>query len=371
MELKYFIIRRALLLIPTIAGLLIIVFALFLTLPHTLLELSLFSPPYRNVQLLEIQGAQILGLPYTDLNGVYHAGLPLPLMFGKYIIRLMEGHWGYLNVTGGINFKGTVIDAIGIYFPNTAQLVLIASIVSILISIPLGTFIGARPNTIADHVGRIFTFIGYAIPAFVLGVVLMAIFGQGGIIPTFPVAGSVSTNVIPNPPYPWMLVGGNTFVTSPTHIVLVDALLHGDLPLAWNTLMHTLLPVITLTYGLLAGIMRFIRAGMVDSSRQEYVKTARAKGVPENIVINTHIRKNALIPTVTVMGLIIAALLGGVVVIEEVFSYPGMGELTVESAVQTQVYGVLGATFIFGIILVIVNLIVDVIYAFLDPRIRY
>ena len=367
MELRYFILRRILLLIPTLAGLLILVFALFMSLPHSLLELSLFPGIPHNAPLEEAQGAQILGLPYT-LNGIYHPGLPLPLQFGKYVVRLFQGNWGYMTVP---IYSGSVIGAITTFFPNTAQLVIIASILAIVISIPLGTFIGARPNTISDHVGRIFTFIGYAIPAFVLGTFLLAIFSKGGIIPIFPSANAFSASAIPNPPPSWMLTSGDLFITSPTHIVLVDSLLHGDLGLAWNTLMHTILPVLTLTYGLLAGIMRFIRAGMVDSARQEYVKTARSEGVPERIVIREHIRRNALIPTITVMGLIIASLLGGVVVVEEVFSYPGMGLLTVQAAVQTQVYGVLGTTLVFGLILVLANLIVDVIYALIDPRIRY
>ena len=132
-----------------------------------------------------------------------------------------------------------------------------------------------------------------------------------------------------------------------------------------------MLPVVTITYGILAGILRFIRAGMVDAAGQEFIKTARAKGVPERLVIKKHIRKNALLPTVTVLGLLISGLLGGVVTVEIVFNYLGIGYLAVNFALQTQVWGILALTFVFGLILMITNLVVDVVYAFLDPRIRY
>lgn len=135
--------------------------------------------------------------------------------------------------------------------------------------------------------------------------------------------------------------------------------------------MHVVLPVITLTLSLLAGILRFLRSSMVDASNSEYIKTARAKGVPEKTVIKLHMRRNALIPTVTVLGLLFAFLLGGVVLVEDIFGYPGIGLLALSAILSGSIYGVLGTTFLFGIILVVANLFVDVVYSILDPRIRY
>ena len=185
-----------------------------------------------------------------------------------------------------------------------------------------------------------------------------------------PISGIISSSVVPIPVPKWLVTGG-ILLSSPTHLVIFDALIHHAWGIAWNAFLHVILPVIALTYAILAGVLRFIRAGMVDAANQEYVKTARAKGVPENIVIRTHIRKNALIPTVTVLGLLIAFLLGGIPVIELVFRYYGIGLLAVESAIYYQIYGVMDTTLVFGLVLMVANLVVDIIYGFLDPRIRY
>ena len=159
-------------------------------------------------------------------------------------------------------------------------------------------------------------------------------------------------------------------------MLLVDSILNGDFPLAFVALEHLILPVLTLSMSILAGLLRFIRAGMVDTANQEYIKTARAKGVPEKMVLKKHIRKNALLPSVTVIGLLVAGLLGGVVVVEDIFKLSGLGRLALAAITGTvgnniQFYGVAGTILFFGLILMLTNLIVDVVYAFLDPRIRY
>ncbi|MGC8609272.1 MAG: ABC transporter permease, partial [Thermoplasmata archaeon] len=188
----------------------------------------------------------------------------------------------------------------------------------------------------------------------------------------FPISGTFNPADIPFPPPSWLVSPSSGVVLSePTHMILFDAMIHGDWAIAESAFLHLILPVVTLTYGVLAGIIRFLRAGMMDNRNQEYVKTARAKGVPEKTIIKKHIRKNAIIPTVTVLGLLFASLLGGVVLIEDVFDYPGMGLLGVNAVTSYSIYGVMGVTLVFGLVLVTANLIVDIVYAFLDPRIRY
>ena len=366
MELRYFIIRRLLLLIPTLIGLTVIVFVLMWSLPHTFLASSFINPKAPNRQAaLQAAYAQ-LGLNQGIVLGYLH-----------YIANTFTGNWGYMTLSNPIKYDGTVLSGIGIYFPNTIQLVIFASILSIAISIPLGTFIGSRPNSPADHAGRIFSLSFYAIPVFVLAVVFQVIFGRGVIsgnpLGVFPISNTFSTSAVnlQNRP-PWLVSGpGGIVLSEPTHLILFDALIHGDLPLAYNAFLHLVLPVIVLTLSLLAGILRFLRSSMVDAANSEYIKTARSKGVPEATVVKLHMRRNALIPTVTVLGLLFASLLGGVVLIEDIFGYPGIGLLALSAILSGSIYGVLGTTFLFGIILIIANLMVDVAYAILDPRIRY
>lgn len=355
MELRFYIIRRLLVLIPTVLGLTLLMFLLEAMIPNYLLEIPYYNPHSQIPMSVQLHNAELL----LGLN------LPLPLRYFKYLWLLLHGNLGIISLA---SYPSQVSAAIVQAFPNTIQLALFATALAMAIAIPLGTYIGARPNTAVDQVGRIFSLSGYAMPAFWLALMLQIVFGKN-VIPgnpagIFPLSGSVP--VLPTMPA-WFHNG----VTSPTHIPILDAVIHGDWTFAGGALMHVVLPTLTLTYTILAGVLRFVRAGMVDSSYQEYVKTARAKGVPESDVIKRHIRRNALIPTITVMGLLFAGLLGGAVLTETVFTYPGIGLLSVNSALNYQIYGVIGTTLVFGIILMIVNLIVDVVYALIDPRIRY
>lgn len=360
MELRYFIIRRLLLLIPTLLGLVLLVFFLMRMFPDNYLVAKYINPKSAVPVSIQMEQAKAaLGLNY-----------PIFIQYFFYIKALFTGAWGSMSTPV---FTGSVITAIELYFPATLQLAIFATILSILIAIPLGTYIGARPNSVADQTGRVFSLGFYAVPIFLLAIVLQIIFGKN-VIPgnpfgQLPIAGKFALSAIPAVPPPWF--DASTGLTSPTHLPLFDALLHGDWALAGSSFEYMILPIVTLTLALLAGILRFIRAGMVDASNQEYVKTARSKGVPENLVIKRHIRKNALIPTVTVLGLLFASLLGGVVVVEEIFNYFGIGYLALQAVTNLAIYGVLGTTFVFGLTLMMANLIVDIAYAFIDPRIRY
>ncbi len=348
--------------IPTLFGLTLLMFLLERAIPNSILA-SQYVNPQSTVPITEqLHNAYI----QLGLNN------PAPIQFLYYLNDIFHGNLGYMNTS---YYSGSVSSAILQYFPNTAQLVIFSMAVTLVIAIPLGTYIGARPGSVADHASRVFSITGFAIPTFWLGLMLQIAFGKGVLnlpISVFPLGGVVSNSALPSPLPSWLLnPTSGALSSSPTHMVFFDAMLHGDFALAENAFVHMVLPIITLTYALLAGLLRFIRSGMVDSASKEYVKTARAKGVPERMVIRTHIRKNAMIPAVTVIALLIADLLGGVVVTETIFGYPGMGLLSVNAAITDEIYGVVGTTLVFGVIMVVANLVVDVVYALLDPRIRY
>ncbi len=363
MELRFFIIRRLLLLIPTVIGIVLVIFLLMRIVPNAVLEAPFVN---ENSPIPVSQQMQTIGIQ-LGLNK------PMPVQFGYYVLHLVQGNWGYMTSTF---YTGPVLSGIEAFFPNTLQLTLFTVLLSALVSIPLGTYIGRKKGKPADHIGRVFSLSGFAMPVFWLAIMVQIGFGKGVIagnpVGIFPYNGAFSQSALPNP-IPLWLVGSGTssFTSSPTHMILFDALIHGDFGLAGNAFLHLVLPVLVLTYSVLAGLLRFIRAGIVDASNQEYVKTARSLGIPEKTIVVKHMRKNALIPTITVFGLLFAALLGGVVIVEDVFAYPGMGLLAINSVSNFEIYGVMGTTLMFALFLVLTNLVVDVLYAYVDPRIRY
>lgn len=363
MELRFFILRRLLFLIPTLIGIVLVVFVLMRAVPDSVLEAPFVNPtsPIPVTEQMAAIGKQ-LGLQY-----------PLPVQFFYYLSNLFHGNWGMMQSSF---YTGPVLTGIEYFFPNTLQLALLTVIVSGVIAIPLGTYIGSHRDKLADQAGRIFSLSGFAMPIFWLAILVQIGLGKGVItgnpLGIFPYDGAFSQSALPSP-LPLWLVGkdSSVLISQPTHMIFFDSLLHGDFTLALNSLSHMVLPVITLTYAILAGLTRFIRAGVVDASNQEYVKTARAMGIPQKRIVVEHIRKNALIPAITVFGLLFAGLIGGVVVIEDIFYYPGMGLLTINSVQYYQIYGVMGTTLMFAFFLVTMNFIVDIIYGFVDPRIRY
>lgn len=363
MELRYFILRRLLLLIPTILGIILIVFILMRAVPNSVLEAPYVNPnsPIPITEQMAAIGNQ-LGLQY-----------PFPVQFLYYVSNLAHGNWGMMQSPF---YTGPVLTGVEYFFPNTLQLALFTVLLSGLISIPLGTYIGNRRDKLADQVGRIFSLSGFAMPIFWLAILVQIGFGKGILtgnpLGVLPYDGAFSQSALPNPLPIWLL-GNNSsvLISQPTHMIFFDALIHGDFVLAFNSFSHLILPVITLTYAILAGLTRFVRAGVVDAANQEYVKTARAMGIPERKILVDHIRRNALIPAITVFGLLFAGLIGGVVVVEDIFAYPGMGLLTINSVINYQIYGVMGTTLMFAFFLVTANFIVDIIYGLIDPRIRY
>ncbi|MCL4329017.1 MAG: ABC transporter permease [Candidatus Thermoplasmatota archaeon] len=382
MELKYYIVRRLLVMIPTLVGLSILTFIILWALGPYQMVASFINPHFPKGPQY-IKAWQVMGIYPND---------PV-LTYFSYMSDFLRGNWGVMNDPF---FTGSVLQGIELFFPNTIQLAIASVIVSLVIAIPMGTYIGARPNSVADQAGRVFSLAGYAMPGFFLAYILIILFGEHGvgIVPylnVFPFTGN-GTNILggytpPNvfvavlqaaQPGGWIMSVNNTNANAtavgysvPTHIFAIDALLNGSPLLFYWAIASLVLPVATLTYGILAGLLRFIRAGMVDMSNQEFVKTARAKGIPEKQILRRHVRKNALIPTITVIGILVWGLLGGVVVVEFVFSYYGLGFFLLEAALSLDAWAIVASTILFGVMLVITNLVIDIVYAYMDPRIRY
>jgi len=216
-----------------------------------------------------------------------------------------------------------------------------------------------RHNRFFDQVARVFSIIGWSFPTFVFGLlVLMFFYAKLRWFPPGRLSDWAAT-----------IVNSDQFHQY-THLHTIDALLNLRFDIFWDALKHMILPILTLSYLNWALLLRITRSSMLEVLEQDYVRTARAKGLPERLVINRHARPNALIPVVTIAGLMVAGLLGGVVITETVFTYPGIGSAAAQAAIQLDVVTVLGFALFNGTVLILANLVVDILYAVIDPRVR-
>ena len=267
---------------------------------------------------------------------------------------ILRGDFGYSR-----SGNAPVAELIKRRFPATVELVIYSLIPVIGVGIWLGIISAVHHNKFIDQVTRVFSIIGYSFPSFVLGLLLlMLLYANNGWFP--PGRISDAYNMVINSPQ----------FTSYTNFITLDALLNGRFDIFLDALRHMVLPIITLSYIYWALFLRVMRSSMLEAINQDYITTARAKGVRNKDVINKHARPNALIPVVTIAGLTIAGLLGGVTITETIFNYPGIGSASANAAVQLDVITVLAFVLLTGVILLFSNLIVDIAYAFLDPRVR-
>jgi peptide/nickel transport system permease protein len=278
------------------------------------------------------QGA-FMDANYTQLMATlkHQMGLdrPLPERYAIWVWHALQGDFGVSYIT-----QNSVAGLIAQKLPATLELTVLSIVVALLVAIPAGILAAVRPNSWLDLAVTGFVTMGLAIPGFWLGMMLMILFAvRMGLLPA---------------------VGYTPLAENP-----------GD------NLRHVVMPAVTLAIILAAPVMRFLRSSLLDVLGQEYITTARSKGLAQTVVISRHALRNALIPTITVIGLQFANLLSGVVIIEWLFAWPGMGWLTVD-AVQNRDYSVVQASVILMATgFVLVNLAVDVLYAVFDPRIRY
>ncbi len=273
---------------------------------------------------------------------------------GKTVGGVLRGDLGYSRTS-----SEPVVDLIAQRFPATLELALWSMIPIIFGGIWLGVIAAINHNKWIDQVTRVFSIIGWSFPTFVFGLLVLMIFYAQ--LQWFP-PGRLSD---------W----ANAVVRSSrfhryTYLVTVDALLNGRIDIFWDAFRHLILPIITLSYLSWALLLRVTRSSVLEVLRQNYVTTARAKGLKEKTVIRRHVLPNALIPVATIAGFTVIGLLNGVVITETVFNYPGIGSAAANAALQLDVVTVLGLTLFSGVIIILTNLLVDIMYAVIDPRVR-
>src|SRR5438105_7485871 len=241
------------------------------------------------------------------------------------------------------------------FLPATIELSLTAIMIALVVGLPLGIFSALYRDGPIDHLARLVSLIGVSIPIFWLAAVSLVIFYAALQIAVGP--GRLGPQIQPPPPR--------------TGFLTVDSLLAGDLPTFRSALDHLMLPGIVLGSSVMGLITRVTRSSLLEVLGQDYVRTARAKGLVEHLVIGRHALRNALIPTVTVLGLAYGSLLSGAVLTETIFAWPGLGRYAYQSAVSNDFPAIMGVTFVIALMYILINLLVDMAYALLDPQIRY
>lgn len=305
-----------------------------------------------------------------------HLNMPVYAQYFYYLENLFTGNWGYLAPTELFDAGTPVVTEFMRRFPSTIELALLATFLIIVLGLPLGVSSAVKKDRLTDQATRVIAMLGVSLPVFWLGLLMIMYLGPTSVLP-FQLRllgqGQIPTSYyyIPHTDLlePWVNTQFSG-LTKPTGFLLVDTLYYGD-PSAFLAGLYTLfwpsLAVALTTFGV---IIRFLRSSMLESMGQDYVRTARSKGVPSYFVVRKHVRRNALGATTTIMGLIFSSLLGGVVVTETVFGWPGIGRWFFSAAVGGDMVSVLALTFVFTIIVVGANLVVDIIYSYLDPRVR-
>lgn len=277
-------------------------------------------------------------------------GLDKPILFqyGEFLLRAVRGDFGK-----SLKFGEPVTTLVFERLPATIELALASLLVSLLISIPIGVYSAIKHDSLLDHAGMGLALAGVSLPNFWLGIML--IYFLGGQLNLFPVAGRIEYGIQ---------------LETITRLYLVDSLITGNFPAFWSALQHLFMPAVTLGTSLAAIVTRITRSSILEVMRQDYITTARAKGLSERAVIWRHTLRNAMITIITILGLQLGALLNGSVITETVFSYPGIGDLLIQAISLRDYQLVQGLIFFFAMMYFVVNLLVDLLYMLVDPRIK-
>jgi peptide/nickel transport system permease protein len=329
-----FVVRRLLLLIPILIGVSILVFAWIRALPGSPAE--------------SLLGEHATPQAVAQIRHQYGLDEPVYVQYWDYLKTIASGNLGTSIAT-----TRTVTYEIGHRFPATVELALAAMVFALTLGIPLGFLSAKKYGSWFDHGSLVASLVGISIPIFFLGLLLKYVFAvRLGWLPSIG-----REDVLATRPHP-------------TNFYLLDAIINGDPGALWDTIKHLILPAIALGSIPLAIVTRITRAAVLDVQNEDYVRTARAKGLPPRVVDSRHILRNALLPISTIIGLQTGLLLSGAVLTETVFAWPGVGSW-LKDAIFNRDYPVLqGGILFLAVVFVVVNLIVDLSYAIINPRIR-
>ncbi len=336
MNIRFYLIRRIILIIPTLIGLSLLTFAIARLVPGD--PIGLAAGPQATEEIKEA------------LRVEFGLDQPLPIQYLNYIGGLFQGDWGESLYT-----RRSVINDLQTFFPATFELTTVAMIIATLLGIPAGVISAMYRNRIPDHIARILSLFFVSFPAFWLAMIFQTWFGKD--LGWFPIGKRLPILVTP----PETITG----------LFLVDSLLQLDFETFVVSLRHIFIPSLVLSFSAFASITRITRASMVEALEKDFVRMERAIGIPYRIIISKYVLRNAFIATITVISLNFGWLMAGAILIETIFDWPGLGLYAVESSLSLDFQPIMGITILYGIVFSLVNILTDIVYGILDPRIRY
>lgn len=355
MGLREYVIRRLILVVPIILGAILLIFAIT----------QLFTPEQRALLYVrsekDIENLQ----EYVKIYGLDRSALE---QFGTWITQVFQGNMGFSRSLE----RGPVLQVMLRRWPATIELAIFIAPITILLGIFLGVKSAVHRDKPLDHLTRLFSIGGYSLPSFWLGIILLSI--------AYALTGTVMVGRV-SKTNEHIINNANLF-TRYTGLLTVDGLLNGLIngrpygyEITLDALIHMILPVIVVTTINVAALIRLTRSSMLESLTKGYIITAKAKGLKTSEVVNRHARRNALIPVVTVSGMMVAGLMSGLIITETVFNFEGVGRWAAAAATGGQrgtpdIASVVGFTFFTAFLFIFANLIVDILYAYIDPRIR-
>ncbi|SCY55831.1 ABC transporter permease subunit [Microvirga guangxiensis] len=331
-----FFLTRVSLVIPTFIGITLLVFCLIRLVPGDPIETMAGE---RGIDPAR----------HAELRAQYGFDKPVMVQYGLYIWRVLQGDLGQSVVT-----RESVLTEFLTLFPATIELALCAIIFALVIGIPAGIIAAVRRNSVFDHGVMGISLTGYSMPIFWWGLILILLCSvQLGLTP---VSGRIDVLY---------------YIEPVTGFLLIDSLLSDDEGAFWSTVRHLILPTIVLGTVPLAVIARMTRSAMLEVLGEDYIRTAKAKGLPRFRIIALHALRNALIPVVTVIGLQVGVLFTGAIMTETIFSWPGVGKWLIEAIFRRDYPVLQGGALLLGILVMTVNLLVDLAYGLINPRIRH
>jgi peptide/nickel transport system permease protein len=334
-EYAFFVLRRLMWSVVVLVGLSIVIFLIARVVPGDPARIAL-GPLATQEQVAALR---------TEMG----LDRPLPVQYARYAGGLVRGDLGRSLLT-----QRSVNADVRQSFPATLELVLWTLVFAIAVGLPLGVFAGRYKDSLFDNLGRFVALFGVVTPAFFIALLLQLLVGY--VFRVLPVSGRIDPTL--------------EFTAGTTGLLTIDALLAGRLDVWWDAVRHLVLPTLALSAATIGQIARLTRSSMIDVSRKDYIEAARAFGIPNRITTFTYMLRPSFIPTLTVLGLEFASLLGNAFLVEMVFGWPGMASYGVRAILQNDFNAVMGVVMVTGVFFVLINLVVDVALGYVDPRIR-
>ena len=336
MNIRFYILRRIALIIPTLIGLSVLTFSIARIVPGD--PVGLAAGPQATQ---EIKDALRRELGFDQ---------PLFIQYVNYMTGLFRGDWGESLYT-----RRKVINDLRNYWPATLELTTAAVVIATLLGVPAGVVSAMYRNRLPDHVARVLSLCFVSFPSFWLAMIFQTWFGRD--LGLFPIGRRLP--VLVSPPAPT------------TGLFLIDSLVQLDSETFLVSLRHLFIPALVLSFGAFASITRITRASMVEALEKDFVRMERAIGIPYRVIIFKYVLRNALIATITVISLNFGWLMAGAILIETIFDWPGLGLYAVHASLSLDFQPIMGIAILYGVVFSVVNILTDIVYGILDPRIRY